>query len=43
MEDLAKSTQNTPRDWNGDPCRPRGNSWTGVTCSDQFVARVTGL
>ncbi|XP_058735410.1 probable LRR receptor-like serine/threonine-protein kinase At5g59680 [Vicia villosa] len=43
MEDLVKSIQNPPRDWNGDPCRPRGNSWTGVTCSDQFVARITAL
>ncbi|CAJ2654107.1 unnamed protein product [Trifolium pratense] len=43
MEDLAKSLQNPPRDWNGDPCRPKGNSWTGVTCSDQFIARVIAL
>ncbi|RHN62208.1 putative non-specific serine/threonine protein kinase [Medicago truncatula] len=41
MEDLARSIQNPPRDWNGDPCRPKENSWTGVTCSSQFVARIT--
>ncbi|TKY59094.1 LRR receptor serine/threonine-protein kinase [Spatholobus suberectus] len=43
MEDLAKSIENPPADWNGDPCLPKGNSWTGVTCSDDFNARVMTL
>lgn len=43
MEDLARSIQNPPADWNGDPCLPKGNSWTGVTCSNGFLARVITL
>ncbi|KAK7362640.1 hypothetical protein VNO77_04758 [Canavalia gladiata] len=43
MEDLARNIQNPPPDWSGDPCRPKGNSWTGVTCSNGFVARVVTL
>ncbi|KAK7400805.1 hypothetical protein VNO78_12112 [Psophocarpus tetragonolobus] len=43
MDDLARSIQNPPADWNGDPCLPKGNSWTGVTCSQGFHARVTTL
>ncbi|KAG5143710.1 hypothetical protein JHK82_019405 [Glycine max] len=43
MEDLARSIQNPPADWHGDPCLPKGNSWTGVTCSNGFHARVTTL
>ncbi|CAJ1939447.1 unnamed protein product [Sphenostylis stenocarpa] len=43
MEDLARSLQNPPADWNGDPCLPKGNSWTGLTCSNGFHARVTTL
>ncbi|XP_061350976.1 probable LRR receptor-like serine/threonine-protein kinase At1g51810 [Gastrolobium bilobum] len=38
---LAQSIQNPPLDWNGDPCLPKGYSWTGVTCSNDFIARVT--
>lgn len=33
MEDLARAFDNPPADWSGDPCLPRENSWTGVTCS----------
>uniref|UniRef100_A0A5B7BDL0 Malectin-like domain-containing protein n=1 Tax=Davidia involucrata TaxID=16924 RepID=A0A5B7BDL0_DAVIN len=33
MEDLARSFDNPPSDWSGDPCLPKQNSWTGVTCS----------
>ncbi|KAJ4750464.1 Leucine-rich repeat protein kinase family protein [Rhynchospora pubera] len=33
MEDFARSLTNPPSDWNGDPCSPHGNSWTGVVCS----------
>ncbi|XP_047165001.1 probable LRR receptor-like serine/threonine-protein kinase At1g51810 [Vigna umbellata] len=43
MEDLARSIHNPPPDWNGDPCLPKGNSWTGVTCSNGFHARVLAL
>ncbi|KAL9327423.1 hypothetical protein ACSQ67_008068 [Phaseolus vulgaris] len=43
MEDLARSIQNPPADWSGDPCLPKGNSWTGVTCTNGFHARVTTL
>ncbi|XP_020220801.1 probable LRR receptor-like serine/threonine-protein kinase At5g59680 [Cajanus cajan] len=43
MEDLARSLHNPPVDWNGDPCLPKGNSWTGVTCSSDFHARVVTL
>lgn len=43
MEDLARSLQNIPADWNGDPCLPREYSWTGVTCSDGKNARVISL
>ncbi|XP_019445781.1 PREDICTED: probable LRR receptor-like serine/threonine-protein kinase At1g67720 [Lupinus angustifolius] len=42
MEDLARSIQNPPADWNGDPCLPKGNSWIGVSCyQHNLVARVT--
>lgn len=43
MEDLARSIQNPPVDWHGDPCLPKGNSWTGVTCSNGFHAQVMTL
>ncbi|KAE9597263.1 putative non-specific serine/threonine protein kinase [Lupinus albus] len=44
MEDLARSLQNPPSDWNGDPCLPKRNSWTGVSCSyNDLIARVTTL
>ncbi|RDY14478.1 putative LRR receptor-like serine/threonine-protein kinase, partial [Mucuna pruriens] len=43
MEQLARSIQNPPTDWNGDPCLPKGNSWTGVTCSNAFLARISIL
>lgn len=41
MEELARSIKNPPPDWHGDPCLPKENSWTGVTCSNHFIARVT--
>ncbi|MED6180318.1 hypothetical protein PIB30_009106 [Stylosanthes scabra] len=40
---LAKSLEKPPADWKGDPCLPQGNSWTGVTCSNEFNARVLSL
>ncbi|KAF5745628.1 LRR receptor-like serine/threonine-protein kinase [Tripterygium wilfordii] len=43
MEDLAKKLDNPPSDWTGDPCLPHDNSWTGVVCSQDNLARVTTL
>nr|XP_043626633.1 probable LRR receptor-like serine/threonine-protein kinase At1g67720 [Erigeron canadensis] len=40
---LKESFQNPPFDWNGDPCLPKENSWTGITCSGGSNIRVTGL
>ncbi|XP_022972444.1 probable LRR receptor-like serine/threonine-protein kinase At5g59680 [Cucurbita maxima] len=43
MEDLARSLNYPPHDWSGDPCLPKDHFWTGVTCSDGKLARVTTL
>ncbi|KAK3412398.1 probable LRR receptor-like serine/threonine-protein kinase At1g67720 isoform X1 [Eucalyptus grandis] len=43
MEELARSLNNPPSDWNGDPCLPQQHSWTGVTCSQGKLARVITL
>ncbi|EMS48998.1 hypothetical protein TRIUR3_02651 [Triticum urartu] len=43
MEGLARGFANPPSDWSGDPCLPVGNSWTGVSCSQGALARVTAL
>ncbi|XP_020082848.1 putative leucine-rich repeat receptor-like serine/threonine-protein kinase At2g14440 [Ananas comosus] len=43
MEALARSFNTPPPDWSGDPCLPRQNSWTGVTCSEGKFARVVSL
>eukprot|EP00257_Ricinus_communis_P016259 XP_015574373.1 probable LRR receptor-like serine/threonine-protein kinase At1g67720 [Ricinus communis] len=43
MEDLARSFDNPPPDWSGDPCLPPKNSWTGVACSRDKLARVVSL
>lgn len=43
MEELARSLNNPPSDWNGDPCLPQQHSWTGVTCSRGKLARVITL
>ncbi|KAJ7946045.1 Leucine-rich repeat family protein / protein kinase family protein [Quillaja saponaria] len=44
MEDLARSFNNPPPDWSGDPCLPKENSWTGVTCSKRkYVSRVVSV
>ncbi|XP_020591308.1 receptor-like protein kinase At3g21340 isoform X2 [Phalaenopsis equestris] len=32
MENIARSFANPPQDWKGDPCLPKQNSWTGLTC-----------
>jgi len=43
MEDLLESIMKPPVDWSGDPCLPRANSWTGLTCSKDKIARVISL
>ncbi|XP_021896683.1 putative leucine-rich repeat receptor-like serine/threonine-protein kinase At2g14440 [Carica papaya] len=43
MEDLARKIDHLPSDWSGDPCLPTENSWTGVTCSKDKLARVVSL
>ncbi|KAK1561005.1 hypothetical protein Q3G72_033329 [Acer saccharum] len=43
MELLASNLKNPPSDWIGDPCLPYENSWTGVTCSKDKLARVITL
>ncbi|KAI9181923.1 hypothetical protein LWI28_020091 [Acer negundo] len=43
MELLANNFKNPPSDWIGDPCLPYENSWTGVTCSKDKLARVITL
>lgn len=43
MEELAKHFKNPPIDWNGDPCLPWENSWTGVTCAKNKHIRVVSM
>ncbi|CAN6167205.1 unnamed protein product [Urochloa humidicola] len=43
MEALTKGFLNPPSDWRGDPCLPKGNSWTGVTCNEDPLARVIAI
>lgn len=43
LEQVKKSFQNPPTDWNGDPCLPSQYSWTGVTCSGGPRIRVVAL
>ncbi|XP_047326697.1 putative leucine-rich repeat receptor-like serine/threonine-protein kinase At2g14440 [Impatiens glandulifera] len=44
MEDLSRVLQNRPSDWNGDPCLPKGYSWTGVTCSEfDYYPRIISI
>ncbi|CAN6481240.1 unnamed protein product [Victoria cruziana] len=43
MHELARSLDNPPFDWSGDPCLPHGNSWTGVSCTGGDIVRVTAL
>uniref|UniRef100_A0A0E0GN80 Malectin-like domain-containing protein n=1 Tax=Oryza nivara TaxID=4536 RepID=A0A0E0GN80_ORYNI len=43
MQALARGFDNPPADWAGDPCLPQGNSWTGVTCTQEPLARVVSL
>ncbi|KAL7118963.1 hypothetical protein ACP275_02G033700 [Erythranthe tilingii] len=43
MEELREKLSNPPEDWAGDPCLPRQNSWTGVSCSKQAPFRIHSL
>ncbi|XP_076942068.1 putative LRR receptor-like serine/threonine-protein kinase PAM74 [Bidens hawaiensis] len=43
LNGLKNAFENPPIDWNGDPCLPKENAWTGVTCSNGTNIRVTGL
>lgn len=43
MDQISKSTENPPDDWDGDPCMPKDHSWTGLTCTDGGTVRVTSL
>ncbi|PSR92707.1 Leucine-rich repeat receptor-like serine/threonine-protein kinase [Actinidia chinensis var. chinensis] len=43
LEQVKKTFQNPPLDWNGDPCLPREYAWTGVTCSEGSRIRVVAL
>ncbi|KAK8527841.1 hypothetical protein V6N13_085652 [Hibiscus sabdariffa] len=44
MQELARSFDNPPADWAGDPCLPKANSWTGVTCSKKdLVTRIISV
>ncbi|CAH1418742.1 unnamed protein product [Lactuca virosa] len=43
LKSLKDGFQNPPFDWNGDPCLPRENAWTGITCSNGSNVRVTGI
>ncbi|GAA0173750.1 hypothetical protein LIER_27302 [Lithospermum erythrorhizon] len=43
LEKLKESFVYPPVDWTGDPCLPRGYSWTGVSCSEGPRIRVTNL
>ncbi|CAL9106404.1 unnamed protein product, partial [Musa acuminata var. zebrina] len=43
MEALARSFDNPPADWSGDPCLPRQSEWTGLTCSGGKIMRVVSM
>ncbi|KAJ3677008.1 hypothetical protein LUZ60_002732 [Juncus effusus] len=43
MTALAKNFSEAPSDWSGDPCFPRENAWTGLTCSQDNLARVVSV
>ncbi|KAK4401649.1 Calmodulin-like protein 30 [Sesamum angolense] len=43
IEQFRKVLTNQPEDWTGDPCLPRENSWTGVSCSDTAPVRILSL
>ncbi|KAF7810956.1 putative LRR receptor-like serine/threonine-protein kinase [Senna tora] len=43
MGELARSFNNPPPDWSGDPCLPKENSWTGVQCSQEYICHVISV
>ncbi|KAL8097108.1 hypothetical protein AgCh_030274 [Apium graveolens] len=43
MEEFSKSLVNLPPDWTGDPCLPKAQSWTGVTCTGGEQVRIVTL
>ncbi|KAG8085471.1 hypothetical protein GUJ93_ZPchr0010g9806 [Zizania palustris] len=43
LENIKRSLQNIPDDWNGDPCMPHGYAWSGVTCDKGLKPRVISL
>ncbi|KAL0384207.1 UNVERIFIED_CONTAM: protein disulfide-isomerase SCO2 [Sesamum radiatum] len=43
IEQFRKVLTNVPEDWTGDPCLPKENSWTGVSCSDTAPVRILSL
>ncbi|KAK9096911.1 hypothetical protein Sjap_022408 [Stephania japonica] len=43
MQEVARSLNNPPSDWRGDPCLPQQYSWTGITCTQGKFARVSAL
>ncbi|KAI3445989.1 hypothetical protein Pfo_002654 [Paulownia fortunei] len=43
IEELRKEFTKLPEDWAGDPCLPRENSWTGVSCSSEDPFRILSL
>ncbi|CDO97171.1 unnamed protein product [Coffea canephora] len=43
MDDIVRSIQHLPLDWEGDPCVPRGNAWTGVTCRHRLTTHIVSL
>ncbi|KAK1358863.1 Leucine-rich repeat receptor-like serine/threonine-protein kinase [Heracleum sosnowskyi] len=43
MEEFVKSLDNLPPDWIGDPCLPKAQSWTGVTCTGGEEVRILTL
>lgn len=43
MEEFVKSLDNLPPDWTGDPCLPKAQSWTGVTCTGGEQIRILTL
>ncbi|XP_019196781.1 PREDICTED: probable LRR receptor-like serine/threonine-protein kinase At1g05700 isoform X2 [Ipomoea nil] len=41
----VKSTYGVKRNWEGDPCKPQGNMWDGLTCSPDSIGtpRIVSL
>ncbi|XP_051146481.1 probable LRR receptor-like serine/threonine-protein kinase At1g67720 [Andrographis paniculata] len=43
LEEFRKGLNKVPEDWTGDPCLPKGNAWTGVSCSKKVPSRIVAL